>query len=74
MIPPATQSARGMSPVALLEERVHDGTGDRPHFAARPRRPPYLGVEFVGHGAFGVMTKQAWVHYFTLFSFPEAWA
>jgi hypothetical protein len=30
--------------------------------------------EFVGHGAFGVMTKQAWVPYFTLFGFPEAWA
>jgi hypothetical protein len=33
-----------------------------------------LCAEFVGHGAFGVMTKQAWVHYFTLFGFPEAWA
>ena len=28
--------------------------------------------EFVGHGAFGVMTKQAWVPYFTMFGFPEA--
>jgi hypothetical protein len=33
-----------------------------------------LCAEFVGHGAFGVMTKQAWVPYFTLFGFPEAWA
>jgi hypothetical protein len=33
-----------------------------------------LCSEFVGHGAFGVMTKQAWVPYFTLFGFPEAWA
>jgi hypothetical protein len=33
-----------------------------------------LCAEFVGHGAFGVLTKQAWVHYFTLFGFPEAWA
>jgi hypothetical protein len=33
-----------------------------------------LCAEFVGHGAFGVMTKQGWVHYFTLFGFPEAWA
>ena len=33
-----------------------------------------LCAEFVGHGAFGVMTKPAWVHYFTLFGFPEAWA
>jgi hypothetical protein len=33
-----------------------------------------LCAEFVGHGVFGVMTKQAWVPYFTLFGFPEAWA
>jgi hypothetical protein len=33
-----------------------------------------LCAEFVGHGAFGVMTKQAWVPYFTLFGVPEAWA
>jgi hypothetical protein len=33
-----------------------------------------LCAEFVGHGAFGVLTKQAWIHYFTLFGVPEAWA
>jgi hypothetical protein len=33
-----------------------------------------LCAEFVGHGAFGVITKQAWVPYFTLFGVPEAWA
>ena len=33
-----------------------------------------LFCEFVGHGAFGVLTKQAWVAYFTLFGIPEAWA
>jgi hypothetical protein len=33
-----------------------------------------LGGEFIGHGAFGVMTTQGWVPYFTLFGFPEAWA
>jgi hypothetical protein len=33
-----------------------------------------LCCEFIGHGAFGVMTKQAWVPYFTLFGFPESWA
>jgi hypothetical protein len=33
-----------------------------------------LCAEFVGHGAFGVMTKQAWVPDFTLFDFSEAWA
>jgi len=33
-----------------------------------------LFAEFVGHGAFGVMTKQAWVPYITLFGFSEAWA
>jgi hypothetical protein len=30
--------------------------------------------EFVGHGAFGVLTKAAWVRYFALFGFSEAWA
>jgi hypothetical protein len=33
-----------------------------------------LFCEFVGHGAFGVLTKQAWVSYFTLFGIPEVWA
>jgi hypothetical protein len=33
-----------------------------------------LGGEFIGHGAFGILTKQAWVSYFTMFGFPEAWA
>jgi hypothetical protein len=33
-----------------------------------------LLCEFVGHGAFGVLTKQAWVPYFGLFGIPEAWA
>jgi hypothetical protein len=31
-----------------------------------------LCCEFVGHGAFGVLTKAAWVHYFVLFGFSEA--
>jgi hypothetical protein len=31
-----------------------------------------LFCEFVGHGAFGVLTKQAWVAYFTPFGIPEA--
>jgi hypothetical protein len=29
---------------------------------------------FVGHGAFGIITKAAWVPYFTIFGIPEAWA
>ena len=33
-----------------------------------------LVSEFVGHGAFGVLTKQAWLPYFTLFGIPAAWA
>ena len=33
-----------------------------------------LFCEFVGHGAFGVLTKRAWVSYFALFGIPEAWA
>jgi hypothetical protein len=30
--------------------------------------------EFVGHGAFGVLTKQGWVPYFGVYGIPEAWA
>jgi hypothetical protein len=30
--------------------------------------------EFVGHGAFGILTKPAWVHYFGLFGIPDSWA
>ena len=33
-----------------------------------------LCCEFVGHGAFGVLTKQAWVVYFGIFGIPESWA
>jgi hypothetical protein len=29
---------------------------------------------FIGHGAFGVITKAAWVPYFALFGIPEWWA
>jgi hypothetical protein len=29
---------------------------------------------FVGHGAFGIITKAAWLPYFALFGIPEAWA
>jgi hypothetical protein len=30
--------------------------------------------EFVGHGAFGILTKPAWVPYFGLFGIPDSWA
>src|SRR5437899_12372817 len=29
---------------------------------------------FIGHGAFGVITKTAWLPYFAIFGIPEAWA
>ena len=29
---------------------------------------------FIGHGAFGIITKAAWVPYFAMFGIPEAWA
>jgi hypothetical protein len=29
---------------------------------------------FIGHGAFGVITKAAWLPYFAIFGIPEAWA
>jgi hypothetical protein len=30
--------------------------------------------EFVGHGAFGIITKAAWVPYFEVVGIPERWA
>ena len=33
-----------------------------------------LAMEFVGHGAFGLKTKAAWVPYFGVVGIPEAWA
>jgi hypothetical protein len=29
---------------------------------------------FIGHGAFGLITKAAWVPYFAIFGIPDAWA
>jgi hypothetical protein len=29
---------------------------------------------FIGHGAFGLITKAAWIPYFAVFGIPEAWA
>jgi hypothetical protein len=29
---------------------------------------------FIGHGAFGIITKAAWLPYFAVFGIPEAWA
>ncbi len=31
-------------------------------------------MEYVGHGAFGILTKKAWVPYFGVVGIPEAWA
>jgi len=32
------------------------------------------GFEFIGHGAFGLITKAAWVPYFGVVGIPEEWA
>jgi hypothetical protein len=29
---------------------------------------------FIGHGAFGIITKAAWLPYFAIFGIPDAWA
>jgi len=29
---------------------------------------------FIGHGAFGIITKTAWLPYFAIFGIPEPWA
>jgi hypothetical protein len=33
-----------------------------------------VAMEFVGHGAFGLMTKAAWIPYFAVAGIPEPWA
>jgi hypothetical protein len=33
-----------------------------------------IAMEFIGHGAFGIIGKEAWVPYFQLFGFSEDWA
>lgn len=33
-----------------------------------------VAMEFVGHGAFGLKTKAAWVPYFAVMGIPESWA
>jgi hypothetical protein len=32
------------------------------------------GLEFIAHGAFGIITKAAWVPYFGVAGIPERWA
>jgi hypothetical protein len=50
-----------------------------------PLRPAHLGIiywllrlacglEFVGHGAFGIITKAAWVPYYGVVGIPPEWA
>src|SRR5262245_31620007 len=50
-----------------------------------PRPPPRLltahwtlrigtAMCFIGHGAFGIITKKAWVPYFAVVGIPEKWA
>src|SRR5262249_2382505 len=61
-----------------------DRVAPAPAVLARPARldAPALrgmlraacGLEFVGHGAFGLITKAAWVPYFTVVGIPEALA
>ena len=52
-------------------------------FGGRILRPPCqiewifriaVAMEFVGHGAFGLTTKAAWVPYFAVVGLPESWA
>lgn len=50
----------------------------RAHAAAEPRAYWILRVGaamcFIGHGAFGFITKAAWLPYFGVVGIPEAWA
>ena len=75
--------ARGM--LAPLAPEAADAT---PAVAPLPNAAPPLrhvtalywalrlacAFEFLGHGAFGVITKAAWVPYFGVVGIPERWA
>jgi hypothetical protein len=63
-----------MSPETVPTSRLDPAARHTPEWTLHWLFRLALCGEFVGHGAFGVMTKQAWVPYFTLFGFPEAWA
>ena len=72
----STSAAAGLRPAA---ER--GGLRGALEGAANPLSLPILAIfrialamEFVGHGAFGIITKAGWVPYFGVFGFPESWA
>ena len=64
----------------------HLETVDRDRLLARPSRGPLdtavlhwilrvaVAACFIGHGAFGIITKAAWLPFFAIFGIPEAWA
>jgi hypothetical protein len=67
--PPAgVRPARAPRPVARLAAGL--ATGATLHWLLRVA----CGLEFVGHGAFGVITKAGWVPYYGVLGIPPAWA
>lgn len=61
----------------LLDRRSPGWIGQRP--TPDPLILPWIlrvavAACFIGHGAFGIITKAAWLPYFAIFGIPEAWA
>lgn len=67
-----------MSSVTPLAQ--HSAVRVSPHAGSPAAELPYwilrvaAALCFIGHGAFGFMTKAAWVPYFAAVGIPEAWA
>src|SRR5262245_8912430 len=55
---------------ASLDEAIPRADGGTLHWILRVA----VAACFSGHGAFGIITKAAWVPYFAIFGIPEAWA
>ena len=56
--------------VSLLDQTAGTALETKVHWLLRVA----LFCEFLGHGAFGLLTKSAWVPYFAVFGIPEVWA
>ena len=52
----------------VAPQRTHASTATKLHWIFRIA----VAMEFVGHGAFGIIGKEAWVPYFNVFGFSES--
>ena len=75
-----TQTAVRPEPRTVLSAPGDPGVVDEAFARPRHLRALYWALrlacafEFIGHGAFGIITKAAWVPYFGVVGIPESWA